>query len=94
MVNHTVLAAGLAIFALGGVAFVFAGGNSRADVRRASVAEDRTQKANAAAADRAAKQEADLRQPQGPREEVASAKAPTSPPASSRPACRSTSGSS
>jgi tight adherence protein B len=53
MINHTVLAAGLAIFALGGVAFVFAGGNSRADVRRASV-QKTDDKANAAIADRAA----------------------------------------
>ena len=37
MVNNTVLAAGLAIFALGGLAFMFAGGNSRAEQRRASV---------------------------------------------------------
>ena len=53
MINHTVLAAGLAIFALGGMAFVFAGGNSRADVRRASV-QKTDEKANAAVADRAA----------------------------------------
>ncbi len=54
MVNHTVLAAGVAIFALGGVAFVFAGGNSRADLRRASVQKS-DEKANAVVADRAAK---------------------------------------
>jgi len=53
MVNNTVLAAGLAIFALGGVAFVFAGGSSRADVRRASLQKS-DEKANAAVADRAA----------------------------------------
>ncbi len=53
MINHTVLAAGLAIFALGGAAFVFAGGNSRADLRRASV-QKTDEKANAVAADRAA----------------------------------------
>ena len=53
MMNHTILAAGLAIFALGGLAFVFAGGNSRADVRRASVQKS-DEKANAAVADRAA----------------------------------------
>jgi tight adherence protein B len=53
MINHTILAAGLAIFALGGVAFVFAGGNSRADVRRASLQKSDA-KANAAVADRAA----------------------------------------
>ncbi len=54
MINHTVLAAGLAIFALGGVAFVFAGGASRADLRRASVQKS-DEKANAVVADRAAK---------------------------------------
>ena len=53
MVNNTVLAAGLAIFALGGLAFVFAGGSSRADVRRASLKKS-DDKANAAVADRAA----------------------------------------
>ena len=53
MVNHTVLAAGLAIFALGGVAFVFTGGSSRADVRRASV-QKTDEKANAAVVERAA----------------------------------------
>ncbi len=54
MVNHTVLAAGLAIVALGGLAFVFAGGSSRADARRASVQKS-DEKANAVVADRAAK---------------------------------------
>jgi tight adherence protein B len=49
-----VLAAGLAIFALGGLAFVFAGGSSRADLRRASVQKS-DDKANAVVADRAAK---------------------------------------
>lgn len=53
MVNNTVLAAGLAIFALGGLAFVFAGGATRADVRRASVQKS-DEKATAAIADRAA----------------------------------------
>jgi len=53
MVNNTVLAAGLTIFALGGLAFVFAGGSSRADVRRASLQKS-DDKANAAVADRAA----------------------------------------
>ncbi len=53
MINNTILAAGLAIVSLGGVAFVFAGGNSRADGRRASVAKPE-QKVNVAA-DRAAK---------------------------------------
>jgi len=54
MSNHMVLAAGLAIFALGGLAFVFAGGSSRADLRRASVQKS-DDKANAVVADRAAK---------------------------------------
>ena len=54
MLNHVVLAAGLAIFALGGLAFVFTGGSSRADVRRASVQKS-DDKANAVVADRAAK---------------------------------------
>jgi len=54
MLNHMVLAAGLAIFALGGLAFVFAGGSSRADLRRASVQKS-DDKANAVVADRAAK---------------------------------------
>src|SRR5208282_528220 len=54
MSNHMVLAAGLAIFALGGLAFVFAGGSSRADLRRASVQKS-DEKANAVVADRAAK---------------------------------------
>jgi tight adherence protein B len=54
MVNNTVLAAGVAIVALGGLAFVFAGGSSRADLRRASVQKS-DEKANAAVADRAAK---------------------------------------
>jgi tight adherence protein B len=54
MLNHTVLAAGLAIFALGGLAFVFAGGSSRADLRRASVQKS-DEKANTVVADRAAK---------------------------------------
>jgi tight adherence protein B len=49
-----VLAAGLAIFALGGLAFVFTGGSSRADLRRASVQKS-DEKANAVVADRAAK---------------------------------------
>ena len=94
MVNNMVLAAGLAIFALGGLAFVFAGGNSRADQRRASVAEaGRARPARRRRRSRR-QQEADLRKPQGPREEVAAQGRPTSPPASSRPACRSTSGSS
>jgi tight adherence protein B len=53
MVNHTVLAAGLAIFALGGAAFVFTGGSSRADVRRASV-QKTDEKANTAVVERAA----------------------------------------
>ncbi len=53
MLNHMVLAAGLAIFALGGVAFVFTGGSSRADVRRASV-QKTDEKANAAVVERAA----------------------------------------
>jgi tight adherence protein B len=53
MINNTILAAGLAIVSLGGLAFVFAGGNSRADGRRASVAKSE-QKINVAA-DRAAK---------------------------------------
>jgi len=54
MLNHMVLAAGLAIFALGGLAFVFTGGSSRADLRRASVQKS-DEKANAVVADRAAK---------------------------------------
>jgi tight adherence protein B len=54
MVNNAVLAAALAIFALGGAAFVFAGGNSRADARRASVQKSDA-KANTVVADRAAK---------------------------------------
>jgi tight adherence protein B len=54
MVSNTVLAAGLAIFALGGVAFVFVGGSSRADQRRALVQKS-DEKANVAVADRAAK---------------------------------------
>jgi tight adherence protein B len=54
MVNNMVLAAGLAIAALGGVAFVFAGGNGRADARRASL-QKTDAKANAAATDRASK---------------------------------------
>jgi len=53
MVNNTVLAAGLAIFALGGMAFVFAGGNSRAEERRALVQKP-DEKAASAVADRAA----------------------------------------
>jgi tight adherence protein B len=53
MINNTVLAAGLAIVSLGGLAFVFVGGNSRADSRRALVAKPE-QKVNVAA-DRAAK---------------------------------------
>jgi len=53
MVNNTVLAAGLAIFALGGLAFVFTGGNSRADGRRAFV-KKADEKAAAAVADRTA----------------------------------------
>ena len=53
MINNTVLAAGLAIISLGGLAFVFSGGNSRADGRRALVAKPE-QKVNVAA-DRAAK---------------------------------------
>ena len=54
MVNNTVLAAGLAIVALGGLAFAFAGGSSRADQRRALVQRS-DDKAGAAAADRTAK---------------------------------------
>jgi len=54
MINNTVLAAGLAIAALGGLAFVFAGGSDRADARRASVQKS-DPKANAVAVDRAAK---------------------------------------
>jgi tight adherence protein B len=53
MINNTVLAAGIAILSLGGLAFVFSGGNSRAEGRRASVAKPE-QKVNVAA-DRAAK---------------------------------------
>jgi tight adherence protein B len=53
MVNNTILAVGLAIFALGGLAFVFAGGNSRAEQRRASV--QKSQAKTNAAADRVAK---------------------------------------
>src|SRR5579872_337023 len=53
MVSNTVLAAGLAIVSLGGLAFVFTGGNSRAESRRASLAKPE-QKVNIAA-DRAAK---------------------------------------
>jgi len=56
MVNHMVLAAGLAIAAAGGLAFVFTGSESRAEVRRAAVGKSETGKANAAAAaDRVAK---------------------------------------
>lgn len=54
MVNNTVLAAGLAIFALGGLAFVFAGGNARADARRASLQKPEAKTASAAT-ERAAK---------------------------------------
>ena len=54
MVNNMVLGAGLAIVALGGLAFVFAGGSSRADQRRALVQKS-DDKAGAAAADRTAK---------------------------------------
>jgi tight adherence protein B len=54
MVNNTILAAGLAIFALGGLAFAFTGGSSRADQRRASVNKSEA-KSNAVVADRAAK---------------------------------------
>jgi tight adherence protein B len=53
MVNNTVLAAGLAIVALGGLAFVFTGGSSRADGRRALV-QKTDEKAAVAVADRAA----------------------------------------
>src|ERR1700678_2704888 len=53
MVNNTLLAAGLAIISMGGLAFVFSGGNSRAEGRRALVAKPE-QKVNVAA-DRAAK---------------------------------------
>ncbi|THD44260.1 MAG: type II secretion system F family protein [Bradyrhizobium sp.] len=53
MISNTVLAAGLAIVSLGGVAFVFTGGNSRAESRRASLSKPE-QKVNLAA-DRAAK---------------------------------------
>ena len=53
MISNTVLAAGLAIVSLGGLAFVFTGGNSRAESRRASLSKPE-QKVNLAA-DRAAK---------------------------------------
>jgi tight adherence protein B len=53
MVNNTVLAACLAISAVGGLAFVFLGRTSRADVRRASL-QKTDDKAAAAAVDRAA----------------------------------------
>ena len=53
MLNNTILAAGLAIFALGGLAFVFVGGDSRADRRRASV--QKSEAKTNAATDRAAK---------------------------------------
>jgi tight adherence protein B len=53
MVNNTILAAGLAILAFGGLAFVFTGGNSRVDQRRASL--QKTETKTSAAVDRAAK---------------------------------------
>ena len=54
MVNNMVLAAGCVILACGGLAFALAGGNSRADKRRASLKKAET-KASAATVDRAAK---------------------------------------
>jgi len=55
MVNNMVLAAGLAIFGLGALAFVFVSGDSRTDQRRALVAKPDAGKTNTAVADRAAK---------------------------------------
>lgn len=55
MINHTVLAAGLAILGVGALAFVFLGGDSRTDQRRALVAKPEASKANTTVADRAAK---------------------------------------
>lgn len=54
MVNNILLAAGCVIVACGGLAFAFAGGDSRAETRRASLKKTET-KSNAAAVDRAAK---------------------------------------
>jgi tight adherence protein B len=55
MVNNMVLAAGLAIVGAGALAFVFVGGESRTDQRRALVAKPDATKANTTVADRAAK---------------------------------------
>jgi len=54
MVNNIVLAAGCVIFACGGLAFAFAGGDSRAAKRRASVKKSDT-KETTSALDRSAK---------------------------------------
>ncbi|MGO4872605.1 MAG: type II secretion system F family protein [Roseiarcus sp.] len=54
MVNNLVLAAGCAVLALGGLAFVLAGGDSRADKRRASLKRVEA-KAGAASTDKTAK---------------------------------------
>ncbi|MBV8662880.1 MAG: hypothetical protein JO107_07240, partial [Hyphomicrobiales bacterium] len=54
MVNNTVLAAGCVILALGGLAFAFAGGETRADKRRAAVKKP-DGKVDASTIDRAAK---------------------------------------
>ena len=56
MVNNLVLAAGCVILACGGLAFAFAGGDSRADKRRAALKIKKTEvKASAGTVDRAAK---------------------------------------
>ncbi|MGO9771588.1 MAG: type II secretion system F family protein [Roseiarcus sp.] len=54
MVNNLVLAAGCVILACGGLAFALAGGDSRAEKRRAAVKKPEA-KANVASVDRAAK---------------------------------------
>ncbi len=54
MVNNIVLLAGSVAVAMGGLAFVFLGGDSRADLRRMAIAKTDT-KARATTIDRAAK---------------------------------------
>ena len=77
MVNNMVLAAGCVDRSLcGGLAFAFAGGDTRAEKRRARRQQGRAAKADAAAIDRAARRSRSPRTSRRPREEVAAHGAP------------------
>ncbi len=55
MANSAILVAGAVAVAIGGLAFVFLGGDGRADVRRQAIAKPDVKKTRAAAVDRTAK---------------------------------------